>query len=494
MKLLSSNPEVEKQHSPPRVTLAQWLLAFVSVLMGGYSYYITDYDYLAILALILAAVNFVLVVLVAKEALNSRLIGKFCLMAGALVFYWVDAASLALQKIPFTIPNGFPVQGEQFDPRLIQQALLYITLFQFCLLLGYSIRPRLHRVVSFFRSRMDGTSFDRRIVAYALVVCSLLPLLIYYDFDIATIIKVMLAGRAATDFETPEPGLSQHLALFGIYGAALFFVYALKTRTWRRFWLLILGASAALPFIMGGARHIWLYISLPSVLIVLRGFKGQLDRYRIVALTAAALLVLVVAQVQFSYRTEGWKDMSNLPKEDLSQINTNGQLTALLFAEHLVPNDHDYFMELAEPYFIIHWIPRQLWPTKPIMESWTYYNESYVEGAAFNVTPSVIGQFYINWGPSGVIFIGLWLGFLTVLVDRVFLLLDSDRQRAMFVAGGMFYAFIISSFRFYSPIYFSYFLFGFVAMLALTSRPRLSSLTDALSSRFNRGVTLGRSA
>src|SRR5207253_916461 len=112
--------------------------------------------------------------------------------------------------------------------------------------------------------------------------------------------------------------------------------------------------------------------------------------------------------------------------------------------------------------------------------------------AAYNVTPSVIGQFYMSWGPSGVVFIGLWLGFLTALGDRVFLLLDSDRQRAMFVAGGMFYAFIISSFRFYSPIYFSYFLFGFVAMLALTSRPRLPNVMAALSSRFNRGVTIGR--
>src|SRR6266566_1327664 len=256
MKPLSSTPEVEKQHSPPRVTLAQWLLAFISVLIGGYGYYVSDYDYLAILALILAAVNFVLVVLVAKEALKSRLIGKFCLMAGALVFYWIDAVSLALQKIPFTIPNGFPVQGEQFDPGLIQEALLYITLFQFCLLLGYSVRPRLHSVVSFFRSRMDGTSFDRRIVAYALVTCSILPLLIYYDFNIETIIRVMLAGRASTDFETPDPGLTQHLALFGIYGAALFFVYALKTRTWRRLSWLFLGALVALPFMTGGTRHI----------------------------------------------------------------------------------------------------------------------------------------------------------------------------------------------------------------------------------------------
>jgi hypothetical protein len=109
------------------------------------------------------------------------------------------------------------------------------------------------------------------------------------------------------------------------------------------------------------------------------------------------------------------------------------------------------------------------------MESWTYYNDSYVRGAAFNVTPSVIGQFHMGWGLPGVIFIGAWLGFLAMLADRLLILLDSDRQRAMFVVVGMFYAFIISSFRFYSPVYFSYFLFGLIPMLLLTRRWRSRS-------------------
>ena len=117
------------------------------------------------------------------------------------------------------------------------------------------------------------------------------------------------------------------------------------------------------------------------------------------------------------------------------------------------------------------------------MESYAFYNESYVEGAVFNVTPSVIGQFHLNWGLPGVIFIGGWLGFLACLADRVLLRLDADRQRAMFVVVGMFYAFIISSFRFYSPIYFSYFLFGVLAMLLLTRRRVLSSALAKLTPR-----------
>jgi hypothetical protein len=117
------------------------------------------------------------------------------------------------------------------------------------------------------------------------------------------------------------------------------------------------------------------------------------------------------------------------------------------------------------------------------MESWTFYNESYVQGATFNVTPSVIGQFHLNWGFPGVVFIGAWLGFLTCLADRVFLLLNSDKQRALFVVNGMFYAFIVSSFRFYSPIYFSYFLFGLMAMFLITRRHGFSKPVTELTPR-----------
>lgn len=484
MKLprMKKSVDGEQGQLPPRVTLTQWILASIAVVIAVLTYEVTSYRLLALIAQVLGVINLMLLLLVVKETLQTRVIGKFCLVGGTFVFYWVEALALSFQADPFGVPAGFPINEVQFDQELITQALVYITVFQLLLFVGYSVRPGIERAIGFFGSRVDSLSFDRSILAFLLVTCSVLPLFIYYDFDAIKIIAALLASRSGVDFEAPEPGLSQHLALFGIYGAALFFVYALKTSTWRRFWWLLLGAIAALPFLTGGTRHLWLYISLPSVLIVLRGFKGQHDRYRILGLAAAASIVLLVAQVQFAYRSVGW-EAGKVPIEDLSQLNTNGQLTALLFAEHLVPNQHAYFMEPAEPYFLIHWIPRQWWPKKPIMESWAFYNESYVQGAEYNVTPSVIGQFHLNWGLPGVIFIGAWLGLLTFITDRVLLLLNPDRQRAMFVVVGMFYAFIISSFRIYSPVYFSYFLFGLLAMLLLTRRRGLSHALAKLTPR-----------
>lgn len=475
-----------KEHAadnPPTVTLVQWVLATVPVLIALMSYEFQTYAALALITQILVCLNVFFLIVVTREVLKARTIGKFCLVGGTFVFYWLDALTLSVQRNPFSISEGFPIVGTQFDQQLIQQALAYVSVFQLLLLIGYSIRPRFDHALKFLAARTDSMSLDRTLIAFLLVLCSTAPLLIFYDFDVGRIMSALLASRSGNEFEAPEPSLAQHVALFGVYGAALFFVYALKAGTWRRLWWLVLGVIAAAPFILGGTRHVWLYISLPSVLIVLRGFGGQPSQRRMVALTSAVVIILVVAQAQFVYRTVGWQGVQTVPTNQLSRLNTNGQLTALLFAEYLVPSQHEYFKEMAEPYFIIHWIPRQVWPNKPIMESWAFYNDSYVEDGAFNVTPSVIGQFHLNWGLPGVMFIGIWLGFLTLLADRVLLLLNSERQRAMFVVVGMFYAFIISSFRFYSPIYFSYFLFGIVAMFLLTRRRYQVATAPLMSQR-----------
>lgn len=472
MKLWRSTgpPENQQNLLPPRVTLAQWILLLIPVVIALLTYEVTSYSVLALVVEVLALLNVTLLLVVARESLRTRVIGKFCLVGGVFVFYWAEALAMAIQKTPFGIAEGFPISETQFDQELVCQALIYVTTFQLLLFIGYSFQPRLTRAIGFFESRMDSLSFDRWIVGLLLALCAVIPLLVYYDFDYDKIVNALLASRSATDFDAPEPGLSQHFALFGLYGAALFFVYALKSSTWRRFWWLLMGVIAAIPFVSGGTRHLWLYISLPSVLIVLRGLRGRLDRSRVLGLVAASFVVLLVAQAQFVYRGVGWREIGNVTPEDFATLNNTGQFTALLFAEHLVPNEHPYFREFTEPYFIIHWIPRQFWPDKPTMESWAFYNESYVQGAAYNVTPSVIGQFHLNWGMPGVIFIGAWLGFLTFVADRILLSLHPNRQRAMFVVAGMFYAFIISSFRFYSPIYFSYFLFGLLAMFLLTRR------------------------
>ena len=180
-------------------------------------------------------------------------------------------------------------------------------------------------------------------------------------------------------------------------------------------------------------------------------------------------MVLCVAftQLQFVYRDVGLNRRA-ADTQQFKSLDTNGQFSALLYAIYLIPSHHEYFMEPAEPYFLIHWVPRTLWPTKPIMKSWTYYNASYVHGYWFNVTPSLLGQYHINWGLSGVLFVGAWFGLLTSAADHLMTMVDVRRSRAVAIVVGVFYAFLVASFRFYSPIYFAYVLFAFLGMITIT--------------------------
>jgi hypothetical protein len=462
---------------PPKVTVTQWMLTLAVLAIAGVSYTSTSYQDLRVLTGLLTVLSTVLVGITSKEALQTRLPGKFFVVGSTLAFFWVEALDLALNSPPFSVPDGVPVSEPQFGQDLIQLALVYVAVFQLALLMGYSFRPGMRWMLRWVQSRVDTASNTAHVVRYLLIACALLPLLLSYDFDLKAALEALLAARSGSGPESQEVGLIHYLLFFGMYGGALFFVEALGRRGRIRIWKILIGAVAALPFVMGGARHLWLFVALPVCIVALSHLRGKATVGHAARWIAVMLVIFVVIQLQYTLRTIGWREIGNLTPSQLLQENTTGQFTSLLFAETLVPQTHDYFLEPAELYFVTHWIPRQFWPEKPIMRSWDYYNQAYTNGGAFNVTPSVIGQFHINWGMLGVVFIGLWLGFLACVADRALLTIDMDRQQATAATIGMLYAFIVSSFRFYSPVYFTYVVFALLSMLVISRRNPLQRTT-----------------
>ena len=454
----------------PKVSVFQWGLTFLSLTIATAAYLFTTYEALAIIVAALVLVNLAILVEVSFETERHRLPGKFVLVASTIFYFWIGALVASRQEAPFAISEGVPIPSRQFNLEDIQLALLYITLFQAALFVGYALQPKLPRVIDFANTRLDSSSQNARLLRYLLAACAVVPLLISYDLNIGNTIGALLAARGETSIEARDIGLLHFLLFFGMFGAALFLVEAVALRTMGKIRNFVIGAVTVLPFILSGTRHIWLYISLPAGILILRRFKGRLTLMRMARWGVVIAVFVLVMQLQFAFRTYGWGSSESSYSNVFKDYEVTGQFTALLFAEYLVPGTHEYFKEPAETYFLIHWMPREFWPGKPIMKSWSYYNDAYVRGGAFNVTPSVIGQFHINWGIYGVIWIGIWLGLLTSVADRLLLAVKVEEQRAMTVVIGMFYGFIISSFRFYSPIYFAYLLFAIVAMWFITRR------------------------
>jgi hypothetical protein len=454
----------------PKVTAPQWALTVSSLALAALGFFFGSHEELTLLAWALTGLNALLLILVAREALRVRVVGKLFLVASTLLFFWIEAVEMALQNPPFPAPAGLPMIWGRFSGDLVSLAYLYVTLFQCMLFAGYSVRLRLRPLYSWVASRVDSQSELSWLGAYLLAACAFVPLLLAHRFDVWAAVQALLAARSGDAPEAQDVGLLQNLYFLGLYGAAFLLAQAFVFSGRLRIAAGVVGALAAAPFVMGGTRHLWLFIAFPLLVLSFARFRGKVNLLYMIRVGVAVGLVLLVAQLQFAFRDVGWLQTDEKPAERLSEVSTTGQFTALLFAEFLVPEEHDHFLEPAEPYFLIHWIPRAFWPDKPVMRSWTYYNDAYTQGQAFNVTPSVIGQFHMNWGIFGVLFIGVWLGLLTGLADRALLVVDVDRQRALGVAIGMFYAFIVSSFRFYSPIYFTYFVFGFAGMFVLSRR------------------------
>src|SRR5262245_41597645 len=85
--------------APPRVTLIQWILAVLPLVGAFLSLEFTSYTALAVICQSSTALGLLLLLVVAFEALRTRLIGKACLVASVFVFFWMDAFALSLQSV-----------------------------------------------------------------------------------------------------------------------------------------------------------------------------------------------------------------------------------------------------------------------------------------------------------------------------------------------------------------------------------------------------------
>jgi oligosaccharide repeat unit polymerase len=327
-------------------------------------------------------------------------------------------------------------------------------------------------------SRVDRRLGTRLGVKIAVALMVAIPLISAFGLDFERAISVIRRARAGA-IEDMFPGLAVNFYWIGLFGSTLLLVDGLVFSRGLGRWKALLGLLFSAPLWMTGARHLAMYLILPLLLawVLTRPARGGLRRTLILAVALAVLVVSL--QLVLAVRSRGWDHVREIEATELLHMKPTLQFSSLLFAVYLVPEHHEHFREPMTPYFLYHWIPRRYWPEKPVSRSWTFYNDTWVENRKTNVTPSVAGQYYINWSWPGVVFIGVWLGWLTANCDRISLQLHPSSQKLALVSVGLFYAFIFCSFRYYSPYYLQYWIFGSIAMLLLTRRASRRELETA---------------
>ena len=99
------------------------------------------------------------------------------------------------------------------------------------------------------------------------------------------------------------------------------------------------------------------------------------------------------------------------------------------------------------------------WPNKPKSEFWEFYNDRLA--VVGNLTPSVLGQYFLNWGVFGVFIAAFNFALWCSVCDYLITLYKESKNPYFLWLGVVIITFLFLSFRVYSLNYFFYLLIAY---------------------------------
>lgn len=454
------------------ITFAQWLLAIIAVGVAAAGLFSQSVASAIIIVIVISAISLSLTGLATYNTARSGLIGQAAMLGTLWVMFFMEAVQSAFGDLPFSAPQYLHFGATQFDVDVIHRAILHLCLFQLMLLIGFAIPSDRHKFGGWFLSRIDIMS-GRLILQIFLATFILLSLGSTYLWDWGHLFRAMLGSYRVRLGEDSallvDPPFLVYLFPVGLYGASVLFVEALQTRGVRRYVAGAVAAIATLVVVLSGSRHTVLVILIPVGAVILRRSYGRLRVSGVLLWVSAVLVLFCISQVQVVTRNVGWDAARTLVPDQVLNAEVTGQFPALLLSESLVPARHTYFLDPTPVYFITYWIPRRFWPEKSVEKVGQYFNETVTGGnVVWNVTPSVIGQFYMNCGVIGVCAIGCFLGMVCRITDNVFARLTLHEHQAAAICVATLYVFVINSLRCFAPFYLVYSVMALMGMIILT--------------------------
>jgi oligosaccharide repeat unit polymerase len=228
-----------------------------------------------------------------------------------------------------------------------------------------------------------------------------------------------------------------------------------------------------------GTRSYLLMGGGPAFLLLLRRIKkdpleqgSRSNRAVVIAVLIIGALVLTIgANAQRKYRYE-----AEIEDGVSFEIDDNNMLKMAALAFAIQEKEDRFIYDSALLHIISGPIPRAIWANKPVMESmfvftrWVWGRDTTETGG--NTLPSLVGQYYMNWGWPGILEIGLVLGLLLRFCDQLFAASEGYSGVRLGTVALAMYLFVSTrmlSFAFFAPM-------GVTVLLAtLVTRVRLRS-------------------
>ncbi|MBX3617912.1 O-antigen polymerase [Nitrosomonas sp.] len=415
-------------------------------------------------------------------------------------FYVFDALLFSLGMLVFTVADpifavwmgtDFPGVDESFysGNSVGNMAGLVITVFCLCFYLG---RVLVRTSCTQSHVVMDPTMALKITTPLILMLGTLISLLAFLmnggGFGLENLINTLTArARGYVAFSSSGLGTDDPLiALFGqaIPTVVILWLISINWQRWRWSVLAVLmGLFLFILYILLGGRSGVIFVLLTIVLYQIVRLSA---RPKILRMVLFGLLSIVILGLQANFRDMGEIDMDSyehspfrgyaLNREIAFIVDAYGERIPFIHGPDVIPR---IVLPLFETFavFISNPIPRKFWTNKPVDPSFGPYNELRTGhtgfGASSNITPTIPGRYYINYGLPGVIQIGLIFGLLWRLFDRMmtnrpFISLNRILVAAMLNAI-MFISLRDFTFGKFYPLLFLLF-FMFIGMMCLSNR------------------------
>jgi oligosaccharide repeat unit polymerase len=212
--------------------------------------------------------------------------------------------------------------------------------------------------------------------------------------------------------------------------------------------------------ILSGTRFKVLYFLMPALICAMIGVRDPGLRQRsLVYLGILVAAILFVTAFQFQNRYGS----GSVETSKFSGVVGAAHYTPLVFSIALMRDTSPFYQPMSI-LFITDFVPRSIWPGKPNHEYFDFFNQLAIFGG--NVTPSVLGQYYMNWGLAGGVISGLIFGIWARVIDLLYCRFRISENYLFLILSAFVCAFIFLSFRHYAANYFTYVLVATIFFFA----------------------------
>lgn len=416
---------------------------------------------------------------------GAGILGRATLNFGVFFWFWLEAFTQIHLPEPFRSAPLYPYFFRQIPTEVVATGVLCVNFFAVAMLWGWKRLPVPKKWISRNVFRLDPPSrAGVDVVVLAMACLYWAPTFVVFGNDFGGALSGLLEMRAGRAVSAEYgAGLFLHLRWVGMFGGAIAVARIVLSQPGLKLLQYLAAGVVVVGAFLSSSRYTLGFIMLPAMLMLLSGTESsqmKIVQKRMTFVTVLGLFGLVFL-VQGVVRTTGVTTYISEEKGGVQEMLQKGASEGLFGHEHfsamtyaigIVPEYHDYFLEPMIPYLFTHFIPRQFWPggNKPYSKAWLHYNATVTQGHTFNVTPSVTGQYYMNWSFPGVFFVGLLFGWFGRIGEVWLGQLDVRSQIFSATVGGMWIAFIFLAFRHFSPLYFQYPVIAYVVYRLVSRR------------------------